>query len=112
MSHQYLHIGAPAVNVGGADSQGRPLWDAQAARAEAWADAQAAFREYAPAAHGVLIRCAELAQAEYSARGLDRLETRLLGETVTAGTVPKRLRFWRFVDLIARGHTPRDLRAA
>lgn len=109
---ELLHYGRPATNVGCAHTDGSPLWDAQASRAEAWADAQAAVAEYAaPTAQRFLFACAERAQGEKSSAGIDRLEALLLGVPVTAGTFPKRQRFWRFVALIARGITPRDLRA-
>lgn len=85
-------------------------WDEGGRRAEAWADAQAAVAGHAPAARKFLFACAERAQEEHSSAGMDRLETILLGEPVTAGTVPERQRFWRFVDLISRGDTPRDLK--
>ena len=107
---KFLHYGRPAANVGCAHSDGTPMWDAEAARAEAWADAQAAVAGYAPATRKFLFACADRAQEQSSSAGMDRLESRLLGEPVTAGTFPKRQRFWRFVILISRGITPRDLR--
>ena len=109
---KFLHYGRPAANVGCAHSDGTPMWDAEAARAEAWADAQAAVAGYAPATRKFLFACADRAQEQSSSAGMDRLESRLLGEPVTAGTFPKRQRFWRFVILISRGITPRDLRTA
>ena len=109
---ELLHSGRRAANVGCAHTDGTPMWDADGARAEAWADAQAAVAGYAPAARKFLFACAEQAQEQFSSAGMDRLEGRLLGEPVTAGTFPKRQRFWRFVALISRGITPRDLRGA
>ena len=109
---EFLHYGRPAVNVGCAHTDGTPMWDAHEARAEAWADAKAAVAGYAPAARKFLFACAEQAQEEFSSAGMDRLEARLLGVPVTAGTFPKRQRFWRFVALVSRGITPRDLIAA
>lgn len=109
---ELLHYGRPAANVGCAHADGTPMWDAEAARAEAWADAHAAVAGYAPAARKFLFACADQAQEQFSSVGMDRLERRMLGAPVTAGTFPKRQRFWRFVAFISRGITPRDLRRA
>ena len=112
MNAQLLHFGRQATNFGCAHTDGTPMWDAAAARAEAWADAQAAVAGYAQAARKFLFACAERSQDEHTQAGLDRLESLLLGAPVTAGTFPKRQRFWHFVSMISRGVTPRDLRVA
>lgn len=58
----------------------------------------------------VLVGFADRAEEEFSSALLDRAERQFFGQIITAGTWPKRQRFWRFVSMQARGITPRDLR--
>lgn len=105
-----LHYGEPAQNVGCQDTNGAWLWDSQAHRRAAWADAQDALKS-APSElyREFVVKMGRRAGEAHSSRALDKLETNMLGEVVTAGTYPKRQRFWRFVDMAARGIVPRDL---
>ena len=77
--------------------------DSAASRRECWEAAQEVF---SPA----LVPFADRAGEEFSSARLDRAEKRYFGVPVTAGTWPKRQRFWRFISLQGRGITPRDLR--
>jgi len=82
-------------------------YDPQKERAACWRAARE-LTGHAPAA--VLVGFADRAAQEYSSALLDRAERRFFGEVITAGTWPKRQRFWRFISLQARGIVPRDLR--
>lgn len=81
--------------------------DPQKERVACW---QAAAELAGPKPAPALVNFADRAAEEYSSALLDRAERRFFGQIMTAGTWPKRQRFWRFVSMQARGVTPRDLR--
>lgn len=82
-------------------------YDPQKERAACWRSARELAGNHPPAA---LVGFADRAKEEFSSALLDRAERKFFGQVVTAGTWPKRQRFWKFVSLQARGITPRDLR--
>lgn len=82
-------------------------YDQQEERAACWRSAREFMGDCPPAA---LVGFADRAAQEYSSALLDKAERRFFGEVLTAGTWPKRQRFWKFISLQARGITPRDLR--
>ena len=94
-----LYYGPPAVNVGCVTPKGEALWDSCAYREAAWKAAVKAVDEARPrpAYLSALLRVAKEAQDKASHAALDALERHWLGELVTDGTHPKRVRFWRFV---------------
>ena len=110
----YLHIATPTPDqYRGKDSESmRWRWNDRLA---AWKDAVNAYNGYSPESRQYLIKVAAEAAAAAEAderlthHELDRIESFNLGEKVTAGTLPKRLRFWLFVSYVAEGHTPQDL---
>lgn len=82
-------------------------YDQQEERAACWRAARELAGNRPPAA---LVGFADRAAEEFSSALLDRAERCFFGEVITAGTWPKRQRFWHFVSLQARGVIPRDLR--
>ena len=81
--------------------------DPQEERAACWKSAREFMGDCPPAA---LVGFADRAENEYYSALLDKAERKFFGEVITAGTWPKRQRFWKFVSLQARGIVPRDLR--
>lgn len=83
------------------------FYDPQKERVACW---QAARELAGPRPPAALVGFADRAEENSSSALLDRAERKFFGEVLTAGTWPKRQRFWRFVSMQARGITPRDLR--
>lgn len=79
---------------------------------EAWESRLRCWKAAQDAFHPALAAFADRAAEESSSARLDRAEREFFGSPVTGGTWPKRQRFWRFISLISRGITPRDLKGS
>lgn len=88
------------------DSQKRAL------RVDDWVSARSVVHDFAPAAQHYLFKMAESASAAETHLELNQMETRYLDSIQTKGAWWRRKRFWAFVDMIGKGHIPRDLTPA
>jgi hypothetical protein len=98
-----LHHGKPCEGYGCVTLHNGgyvPLWDADAERRQAWADAHAAVAGAHPLQLKYFRRMAEVAAELKSSADMDEAELRFVGEVCTAGTFPKRQRFWRLVGYV------------
>lgn len=81
----------------------------RAMRVSDWVAARELVAGYAPSAKPYLFQMAEGASLIETHYDLNRMEERYLGLVHTKGAWWRRKRFWTFVDMIGKGHIPRDL---
>lgn len=80
----------------GSDDKGAP----PSSRQIAFTSAEKAIASYSESGRTFLFKCAQKLQHAKSFKEINQAEETFLGAVCTAGPVPMRLRFWKFVALI------------